>query len=109
MAALCWLVIWVDLWFQGILKDYPHHNINIPKKNYKKKPLTEEEKEENRVISSIRVIIENIIGRAKKYRIIANRYRNRIIWNFKTVTKNKKHIVMLTVCWLYNLWKSWII
>jgi len=109
MDALLWYILWVDLWFQGIKKDFPNHNVNIPKKNYKKKPLTKGEIEENRLISSIRVIIENIIGWAKKYRIIANRYRNRTRWNFKTVYRNRKHMVMLIVCWLYNMWKLKII
>ena len=106
MEVLVWYALWVDLWFQGIKKDFPNHNVNIPKKNYKKKPLTQDEKDDNRIIASVRVIVENILGRAKKYRIIANRYRNRTRGNFKTVETNRKHVVMLAVCWLYNLWKS---
>jgi len=106
MSVLLWYAIFVDLWFQWIMKDFPWHNIFIPKKNYKNKPLTEEEKDENRLISSVRVVVENIIGRAKKYRIIANRYRNRTRWEFTTVTSNRKHLVMMVVCGLYNLGKS---
>ncbi len=106
MWVLVWYAIFVDLWFQWILKDYPWHNIFIPKKNYKNRSISDEEKEENMLISSIRVVVENIIGRAKKYWIIANRYRNRTRWAFITVESNRKHIVMLTVCGLYNLWKS---
>lgn len=106
MSVLLWYVIFVDLWFQWIKKDFPWHNIFIPKKNYKNNPLTEEEKNENRLISSVRVVVENIIGRAKKYRIIANRYRNRTRWAFSTVTSNRKHLVMMVVCGLYNLGKS---
>lgn len=105
MEVLLWYVIWVDLWFQGIEKDFPHHNVNIPKKNYKSKPLTEEEKENNYLIWSIRVAVENVIWRAKKYWIVTNRYRSRTRWDFKTVKNNRKHKVMLTVCWLYNFWK----
>ena len=88
MEVLLWYALRVDLWFQWIKADYPWHNINIPKKNYKNNPLTQEEKDENWIISSTRVIIENIIWRAKKYRIIANRYRSRLRWNFKTVINN---------------------
>ncbi len=106
MSILVWYAIFVDLWFQWIVKDYPWHNIFIPKKNYKNNPLSDEEKEENMLISSIRVVVENIIGRAKKYRIIVNKYRNRTRWDFTTVSSNRKHIVMLTVCGLYNLWKA---
>lgn len=106
MEVLLWYVIWVDLWFQGIKSDFSKHIINIPKKNYRKKPLTAEEKESNRLMASIRVVIENIIWRAKKYWIIANKYRNRIRWDFKTVRENRKHKVMLIACWLYNLSKG---
>jgi len=106
MEALIWYILWIDLWFQWIKSDFPNHITNIPKKNYKKNPLTQEEKDENRIIASIRVIIENIIWRAKKYWIIANKYRNRIRWDFKTVKNDRKHKIMQAVCWLYNLWKS---
>lgn len=49
----------------------------MPKKSSKKKPLTKEEKKENRKISSERVINENVIGRLKRFKIISDRYRNR--------------------------------
>lgn len=106
MECLIWYILRVDLWFQWIKSEYPNHLINIPKKNYKNKPLTEEDKDENRIIASIRVTVENIIWRAKKYWIIANKYRNRIRWEFKTVKNNRKHQVMQIACWLYNLSKS---
>ena len=106
MELLLWYILRVDLWFQWIKTDYPNHHVNIPKKNYKNNPLTQEEKDENWIISSIRVIVENIIWRAKKYWVIANKYRNRLRGNFKTVKSNRKHIVMLVVSWLYNIWKS---
>jgi len=37
-------------------------NTKLPKKSSKKKPLTAEEKKENRAISSERVVNENVIG-----------------------------------------------
>jgi hypothetical protein len=106
MDSLLWYILWVDSWFQWITKDYVNHIINMPKKNSKNNKLTQKEKDTNRIISSIRVIIENIIWWAKKYWIIKYTYRNRIRWNFTTVVQNRKHTVMLTVCWLYNLEKS---
>lgn len=108
MDVLVAYVIWVDLWFQWIKSHFPNHNVQIPKKNYKKRPLTEEEKDDNYLMASIRVIIENIIGRAKKYRIIANRFRGRLRWEFSTVKSNRKHVVMLVVWGLYNIQKSWL-
>ena len=102
---MVWYTIWADLWFQWIKTDYPSLIVMIPKKKPKKKELSEEQKKENKTISWIRVFIEHIIWWAKKYWIISNKYRNRTNWNFKTVKTNRKHIVMETACWLYNLWK----
>lgn len=107
MEVLVGYVVWVDSWFYWIKKDYPNNNIMIPYKNSKLNKLSDEQKEDNHIISSIRVIIENIIWWAKKYWIITNRYRNRTRWSFKTVKNNRKQLVMMIVCWLYNLWKIW--
>ena len=52
-------------------------NTKLPKKSSKKKPLTKEEKEQNRKISSQRVVNENVIGSLKRFKIINDRYRNR--------------------------------
>lgn len=42
-----------------------------------KKPLTKEDKKKNRELSSERVLNENVIGMIKRFKIIADRYRNR--------------------------------
>lgn len=52
-------------------------NVKIPKKKSKKKPLTQEEKRENRRISSLRVTNEHVIGFLKRFKVISDRYRNR--------------------------------
>ena len=49
----------------------------MPKKKSKKHPLTKEMKKNNRLISRDRVINENVIGMLKRFKIIADRYRNR--------------------------------
>jgi hypothetical protein len=103
MAVLLGLTIRVDLWFQWVIKDYPYHDVMIPTKKPKWKELTNKQKQENKVQSWIRVIIENIIWRAKKYRIIAQKYRNRTTGNYKTVANNMKNDVMVIVAWLHNL------
>lgn len=46
-----------DTGYQGIQKIHP--NSELPKKKSKKKPLTKEDKKENKRISSIRISIEN--------------------------------------------------
>lgn len=64
-----------DSGYQGIQKI--HCNVELPKKSSKKRPLTKEEKSTNRDLSSRRVLVENIIGSVKRFRILSERYRNR--------------------------------
>ena len=64
-----------DTGYQGIAKI--HANSQLPKKKSKKNPLTKEDKKNNRKLSSERVINENVIGMLKRFKIIADKYRNR--------------------------------
>ena len=52
-------------------------NSKIPHKNTKKNKLTKEQKEENRELSSVRILVENVIACVKKFKILSERYRNR--------------------------------
>lgn len=54
-----------------------HAKTQMPKKKSKRKPLSKEDKKENAMLSSERVINENVIGLLKRFKIIADRYRNR--------------------------------
>ncbi len=65
----------VDTGYQGIKKI--HSRSALPKKKTKKKPLTKEDKKANRQLASERVLNENVIGVLKRFKIIADRYRNR--------------------------------
>ncbi|NGX58103.1 MAG: hypothetical protein K940chlam3_01004 [Chlamydiae bacterium] len=64
-----------DTGYQGIHK--LHQNSALPKKKTKKNPLTKEDKKKNRKLSSERVLNENVIGMIKRFKIVADRYRNR--------------------------------
>lgn len=64
-----------DTGYQGISK--LHHNSESPKKKTKKQPLTKEDKRKNRKLSSERALNENVIAMIKRFKIIADRYRNR--------------------------------
>lgn len=64
-----------DTGYQGINK--LHANAELPKKKSKKNPLTKEDKRKNQLLSSERVLNENVIGMLKRFKIIAERYRNR--------------------------------
>lgn len=64
-----------DTGYQGLHKI--HANSQLPKKKTKKSPLTKEDKRKNRELSSQRVLNENVIGMLKRFKIIADKYRNR--------------------------------
>ena len=64
-----------DSGYQGLQQ--LHANSRTPTKSSKKKKLSKEEKRKNRELSSQRVLNENVIGKLKRFKIIADRYRNR--------------------------------
>jgi hypothetical protein len=64
-----------DTGYQGLQKIHSH--TSMPKKKTKKKPLSKEDKRNNKHQSSERVLNENVIGMLKRFKIIAERYRNR--------------------------------
>jgi len=54
-----------------------HANSKTPYKKSKYHPLTAEQKQENRALSSQRIYVEHVIGKLKFFRILSERYRNR--------------------------------
>lgn len=64
-----------DTGYLGLQKIHP--NTSMPKKSSKKNPLTAKDKKANRELSSERVVNENVIGMIKRFKIVADRYRNR--------------------------------
>jgi hypothetical protein len=64
-----------DTGYQGLQQI--HFNTELPKKSSKKNPLTKKQKSKNREISSKRVLVENVIGSVKRFKILSERYRNR--------------------------------
>lgn len=87
------VTIWADTGFIGI--QHMHPNTVMPTKATKKKPLTHEQKQNNRTIASIRVLSEHAIGGMKRLKAASDVYRNRLpnlddtfnflaagLWNF---------------------------
>jgi hypothetical protein len=83
--------VMVDTGFQGA----KHPRLLMPKKGSKKRPLTQDEEENNQIISSCRVVVEHAIAGLKRFRVISDRFRNRVgefderavrvgagLWNF---------------------------
>ena len=65
----------VDLGFLGIDKDYVCQELLLPNKKKKKQELTDEQKQENRLLASERIVVEHAIGGMKRYRILSDRLR----------------------------------
>jgi hypothetical protein len=87
------IALWVDTGFQGILKQ--HLNTCIPKKNTRSKPLTFDEKENNHIISSFRVVVEHAIAGIKRFKAYSDIWRNKLI--------QLDDRIMRIVCGLWNL------
>ena len=62
------VTLWGDTAFTGI--DKYHKNIQIPKKATKNKPLTYEDKCNNKVISGIRIVVEHAIMGIKRCKAV---------------------------------------
>ena len=67
--------ILTDTGYQGIKKLYVR--AELPKKKSKKHPLSKADKQSNQKLASERALNKNVIGSIKRFKIIANRYRNR--------------------------------
>ncbi len=87
------VTVFTDTGFQGIQTLHP--NTLVPKKATKKNPLTQTDKQNNRIISGLRIIVEHAIGGMKRFKAASDIYRNRIpntddlfsllsagLWNF---------------------------
>jgi hypothetical protein len=64
-----------DTAYQGIAK--VHAKSTIPKKRKRGEELSRDDRRFNHEHSSQRIVVEHVIGSLKRFRIIADRYRNR--------------------------------
>lgn len=67
-----------DLGYLGVEKDYPKQLSSLPNKKKRNTELSQVEKECNTSLSRKRIVIEHTICRMKKYRIMADMFRNRL-------------------------------
>ncbi len=68
----------VDLEYLGIEKDFPKQLSALPYKKKRNQCLSQEEKDYNTIHSKKRIIVEYTIRRLKKYRILADVFRNKL-------------------------------
>lgn len=64
-----------DRGYQGLAKLHP--NSYTPHKKRPHTPLSAQQRCENRQLAQLRVVIEHVNGYLKRFRIVAERYRNR--------------------------------
>jgi len=64
-----------DSGYQGY--QHIHENTLLPFKKSKHNPLTNAQKRYNKMLSADRVVVEHVIRMLKRFKILADRYRNR--------------------------------
>jgi hypothetical protein len=77
----------LDLGYLGIAKDYPELSVVLlfkkkspgrGKKGVKAEPLSLEQKLSNKLLASVRVVVEHSNSRVKKFRVFGEEFRNRL-------------------------------
>jgi hypothetical protein len=86
--------IQVDLGFKGFENEY--ENIELPHKKPRGGQLTENQRQENRLFSAERVVVEHAFGGMKRYKAAADVYRNR--------KENFDDHLMVTTAGLWNFY-----
>jgi hypothetical protein len=67
----------LDRGYEGAEDRYPNNKVYKPKRAQRNHPLTLFEKLYNHLINRTRILVEHVIGRLKKFRIVSDLYRNR--------------------------------
>jgi len=91
-------LIFYDLGYLGVEKDFPDQISIIPYKKKKGKELTDSQKEWNKTQSKIRIKVEHIIAQIKRFRINLDTFRNRLC---------RYDIISDIVCGLVNFKIRW--
>lgn len=91
--------LYADRGYQGGQDAYENVKLCTPIKKKPKQKLSDLEKEYNRVHSALRIHVEHAIRRVKTWRIMGNRYRNRL---------KKYDLINDIVCGLVNHHLLWL-
>src|SRR4051812_30182503 len=67
-----------DLGYLGVEKDFPQQLSSLPNRKNRNQKISEEERYYNKDHSKRRMVIEHTICRLKKYRILADIFRNNL-------------------------------
>ena len=72
------LMVFYDLGYLGVEKDFPKQISILPYKRKKRKQLTIPQREWNKIQAKIRIKVEHAISKIKKFRINCDTFRNRL-------------------------------
>ena len=91
-------MVFYDLGYSGVEKDFPEQISILPYKRKKGKELTIPQKDWNKLQSKIRIKVEHAISKIKKFRISSDIFRNRLC-RYDTVSDIVCGIVNLKIKW----------
>jgi len=104
IGYLPWNVpVYTDSAYIWLLKDLIEHGLHMPKKNWKIRKLTEDERLMNTLISSTRVHVEHVIAHLKSFGVLNQKFRQRVYGNYWSVKMNLKQKFLLICAGLQNL------
>lgn len=92
------LMVFYDLGYLGVEKDFSKQTSILPYKRKKGKELTISQKEWNKLQSKIRIKVEHAISKIKKFRINSDTFRNRL---------RRYDMISDIVCGIINFKESW--
>ena len=70
------VIVWADSAYEAISKIFPEWICLINQKGKRNHPLSDEQKLKNKLKTKIRILVEHVISRIKKYRYCLERTRN---------------------------------
>ncbi len=76
----------VDLGYLGVEKDFPEQLSSHYHVKSDTRKTSQEEKKYNRIHSKMRIVIEHTICRLKKYRIMSDVFRNKLMRKYNKVS-----------------------
>lgn len=71
------IYLFFDKGYEGVEKKIPSKRFKVYVLQKNRKGLTQEQKEKNRIISQERIVVEHVIGRIKRSRMLLERYRGK--------------------------------
>lgn len=66
----------MDKGYDGICKDYPNARLYLPHKARRNRPLTDPQKEENRILARHRIVIEHTMAQLNRFGVLAQVWRH---------------------------------